>query len=420
MQTEETGETVHATFCRLSCDSTVDSLNHVRTFGWSKEERISLSIKRHEKTSLCDTSCCNWECLKMTPRSFSRGSTHWDCFVATSPKHSGRCSGAVVNHHPLQPCMHTRRECWRALWKLLAALFWVKKACLTTFTPLHHRRHRKFAVSCRDHKGVRAQVPCSVSLLVSDCRRLTAMVLPRRALRRIVSSSQTSFPVRSKCLNASFPGGRVCSPRRVCRHEWVWDPMNVRALSFECFSDDCDIHSCAAILTASCALFDLSIEDWLRNDRMVARQSLGESALAAENHLKWKFPSWLVSHYHCLIQNTLNHDLCPRRHNDRFSRKRWVDSTLTPSRTQHKLWSALPVEFHRPRPWSGEHSAHFQRSLCVVLRFYQRLWPRSLAHFLDRVARWWDTARQRSEETSPLDWQWAHRTLWVPSGVAPK
>ena len=33
----------------------------------------------------------------------------------------------------------------------------------------------------------------------------TALILPRRALRRIVSSSQTSFPVRSKCLRASSP-----------------------------------------------------------------------------------------------------------------------------------------------------------------------------------------------------------------------
>ena len=60
-------------------------------------------------------------------------------------------------------------------------------------------------LSRREYKSVRAHVPCSVSLLVSNCRRLTALVLPRRALRRFVSSSQTSFPVRSKCLSASFP-----------------------------------------------------------------------------------------------------------------------------------------------------------------------------------------------------------------------
>ena len=57
----------------------------------------------------------------------------------------------------------------------------------------------------RNTRGSVAQVPCSVLPLVSNCRRLTALVLPRRALRRIVSSSQTSFPVRSKCLRASFP-----------------------------------------------------------------------------------------------------------------------------------------------------------------------------------------------------------------------
>ena len=60
-------------------------------------------------------------------------------------------------------------------------------------------------LSREGYKRLRAQVPCSVSSLVSNCRRLTALVLLRRALRRIVSSSQTSFPVRSKCLRASFP-----------------------------------------------------------------------------------------------------------------------------------------------------------------------------------------------------------------------
>ena len=63
----------------------------------------------------------------------------------------------------------------------------------------------KDVLSREENKRLRAQVPCSVSPLVSNCRRLTALVLPRRALRRIVSSSQTSFPVRSKCLRASFP-----------------------------------------------------------------------------------------------------------------------------------------------------------------------------------------------------------------------
>ena len=116
-------------------------------------------------------------------------------------------------------------------------------------------------LSRSEYKSVRAQVPCSVSSLVSNCRRLTALVLPRRVLRRIVSSSQTSFPVRSKCLSASVPSGRVCLRHRVCRHEWVWDSTNVRALSFECFSDDCEVHSRAAILTASCAFFDQSIEN---------------------------------------------------------------------------------------------------------------------------------------------------------------
>ena len=63
----------------------------------------------------------------------------------------------------------------------------------------------KDVLSREEYKRLRAQVPCSVSPLVSNCRRLTALVLPRRALRRIVSSSQTSLPVRSKCLGASFP-----------------------------------------------------------------------------------------------------------------------------------------------------------------------------------------------------------------------
>ena len=63
----------------------------------------------------------------------------------------------------------------------------------------------KMCCLVRNTRGSEAQVPCSVSPLVSNCRRLTALVLPRRALRRIVSSSQTSFPVRSKCLRASFP-----------------------------------------------------------------------------------------------------------------------------------------------------------------------------------------------------------------------
>ena len=63
----------------------------------------------------------------------------------------------------------------------------------------------KDVLSREEYKRLRAQVPCSVSPLVSNCRRLTALVLPRRALRRIVSSSQTSIPVRSKCLRASFP-----------------------------------------------------------------------------------------------------------------------------------------------------------------------------------------------------------------------
>ena len=27
------------------------------------------------------------------------------------PASVARCSGAVVNHHPLQPCIHIRREC---------------------------------------------------------------------------------------------------------------------------------------------------------------------------------------------------------------------------------------------------------------------------------------------------------------------
>ena len=63
----------------------------------------------------------------------------------------------------------------------------------------------KDLLSREEYKRFGAQVPCSVSSLVSNCRRLTALVLPRRALRRIVSSSQTSFPVRSKCLRASFP-----------------------------------------------------------------------------------------------------------------------------------------------------------------------------------------------------------------------
>ena len=76
-------------------------------------------------------------------------------------------------------------------------------------------------LSRRENKRLRAQVPCSVLSLVSNCRRLTALVLPRRALCRIVSSSQTSFPVLSKCLSASFPADGVCLRHRVCRHEWV-------------------------------------------------------------------------------------------------------------------------------------------------------------------------------------------------------
>ena len=58
-QTEETGETVPATFCRLSCDSTVDSLGRIPAFGWSREERASLSIPHHENAPLCETSCRN-------------------------------------------------------------------------------------------------------------------------------------------------------------------------------------------------------------------------------------------------------------------------------------------------------------------------------------------------------------------------
>ena len=132
----------------------------------------------------------------------------------------------------------------------------------------------KDLLSREEYKRLRNQVPCSVSPLVSNYQRLTALVLPRRALRRLVSSSQTSFPVRSKCLRASFPADGSAFVIESAGIEWVWDPTNVRALSFECFSDVCEVHNRATILTISSALFDQSIK------KLTSRRSNGREAVA--------------------------------------------------------------------------------------------------------------------------------------------
>ena len=97
-----------------------------------------------------------------------------------------------------------RRDLTETLWIEATSVVNPRPLQPHTSTILHHRHRQRCAVSCgiqeAQSSGSMQHFIIVFQLSTTDC-----FGSPRRALCRIVSSSQTSFPVRSKCLSASFP-----------------------------------------------------------------------------------------------------------------------------------------------------------------------------------------------------------------------